>query len=1101
MATTDAPQKRPALSGDQPPSKRPALTGVKSNERAVIRNTTNVVRPEQLKSPFDCSEIVNKFVEKVSISDNANVAHELELKFGTWLTAPQRLGQADLENVAKVLKANGFVAKPPLELLRLAIAPTNKDTPTRVVKRLELVNMPIIKAVCNEQTLPQDLWSSPFINYMVKKTNKEFTLKLNEWNATMDLSEEDQSSAVSREILDKFNKLLAQRDSSLMVSNMNRVSYVHKDLMLRVDLSVVRSKAGINDISQVMSGPVTYEIEAEAVLPPRDQLKLDTLSQTLQLQFNRITRLILSGLQDTMYPMSYKKMEEVMFNYLTMVGKLPLPTPTVWNSDPKLDRGQQHVNAFHTTSNFVGPDAMTLEAKNWNTVFDGKIPYMVTPKADGERRLLFIDRTSSTECKLYFITPKVRTLYDAKTNRTYQGNVLVVQFTGLSVPEVLKSLDQSALLDGEYVANNKDKLPCFYAFDCYVSMKKGQDYVNLHNQRLPARLNQMNSIIDELMKPGVLQQASMQGKLTLVAKRFFDPLQTEGQTWQQLLQTVFQQKLTYDTDGLIFTPKELGVSAMPTDKQPNRPLADLERRRWPLLFKWKPDNTIDFQVLVLTEQDDLVRFKLGVAKDSKTIVPFKDDKGEEVIVEYGRPLHTQPQNQEAPQKFGNKDIVEFKFDQTEKKWLPIRVRREKKRPNAIDVAESNWAATIHPITESMLTGNAEPVFSTEAEGHAMEVETYYPTVAPAQTARSVAAAQKVRSSKASLQIADFNNQVKRLLIKTAVVLSNNPQNASLIDLAVGQGGDIFKWRDNHVKYVLAVDKFRHQEFDNRMSNQPNIVYDYLAPQSPAEPLEPKLSDQAREHWGGFDVASMQFALHFMFENEATLDGFLRNVSNALSASGHGYFIGTCFDGRRVFDLLSKNPRIELKKDQQVVMSIDKMYAATEFVGDMLGQPIDVVVETINYGKPIQEYLVNFDYLRQKLADFGFQPVSPQELLDAGFPVSESWGSFEKLYRDVVQQNPKFTLTADEQQFAFLNNYFIFKKASGDITGQVAGSVLELSKAKKVKKVVAIAPGLKVHQAASSSEPGQPKKTELGTPRKAKGKKLTLKLSNLALENA
>ena len=52
---------------------------------------------------------------------------------------------------------------------------------------------------------------------------------------------------------------------------------------------------------------------------------------------------------------------------------------------------------------------------------------------------------------------------------------------------------------------------------------------------------------------------------------------------------------------------------------------------------------------------------------------------------------------------------------------------------------------------------------------------------------------------------------------------------------------------------------------------------------------------------GFDVCSVQFAIHYMFHTPQTLNQFLRNVSETTKVGG--YFIGTSYDGRKVFDML------------------------------------------------------------------------------------------------------------------------------------------------------------------------------------------------------
>ena len=50
---------------------------------------------------------------------------------------------------------------------------------------------------------------------------------------------------------------------------------------------------------------------------------------------------------------------------------------------------------------------------------------------------------------------------------------------------------------------------------------------------------------------------------------------------------------------------------------------------------------------------------------------------------------------------------------------------------------------------------------------------------------------------------------------------------------------------------------------------------------------------------GFDICSIQFAIHYMFENQETLHNFLRNVSEVTKEGG--YFIGTCYNGQNIFN--------------------------------------------------------------------------------------------------------------------------------------------------------------------------------------------------------
>ena len=100
----------------------------------------------------------------------------------------------------------------------------------------------------------------------------------------------------------------------------------------------------------------------------------------------------------------------------------------------------------------------------------------------------------------------------------------------------------------------------------------------------------------------------------------------------------------------------------------------------------------------------------------------------------------------------------------------------------------------------------------------------------------------------------------------------------------------------------------------------------------------------------------------------------------------------------------------------------------------LGYKIDIFQESIN--QSISEYLVNFDYLTELLENFGFVPCPPKDLQKMHF--KNAIGSFEELF-DEMEENIKLerikkhyigealTMTNNEKEVSFMNNYFIYKK--------------------------------------------------------------------------
>ena len=123
---------------------------------------------------------------------------------------------------------------------------------------------------------------------------------------------------------------------------------------------------------------------------------------------------------------------------------------------------------------------------------------------------------------------------------------------------------------------------------------------------------------------------------------------------------------------------------------------------------------------------------------------------------------------------------------------------------------------------------------------------------------------------------------------------------------------------------MDIDKDGLREAERRYKDQPkpkpNVYYswadstnlifpDYAAAKDDMSKL--RLEEYiSTKH--SFDVVGMMFALHYMFENETTLKNFLQNVSDNLKVGGH--FIGTCFDGERVFNLLKANKGYVEEKD-------------------------------------------------------------------------------------------------------------------------------------------------------------------------------------------
>ena len=139
----------------------------------------------------------------------------------------------------------------------------------------------------------------------------------------------------------------------------------------------------------------------------------------------------------------------------------------------------------------------------------------------------------------------------------------------------------------------------------------------------------------------------------------------------------------------------------------------------------------------------------------------------------------------------------------------------------------------------------------------------------------------------------------------------------------------------------------------------------------------------------FDIANIQFSIHYFFRDPEMLNGLLQNVQENLKNGG--YFIGTCFDGQRVIEYL-KDTEERQERDYSVngykAIAIRKEYSLLddEFEWDadadrdsfisnepkMLGKQISVFQET--FGDYYSEYLVNFNYFKWKCSQYDLYPL-------------------------------------------------------------------------------------------------------------------------------
>jgi len=420
-------------------------------------------------------------------------------------------------------------------------------------------------------------------------------------------------------------------------------------------------------------------------------------------------------------------------------------------------------------------------------------------------------------------------------------------------------------------------------------------------------------------------------------------------------------------------------------------------------------------------------------------------------------------NTEEGEYFEENMIVEFKYVDTNSdgwKWVPLRVRYDKTAElnagqknygNAYHVANNNWHSIHHPITEEMISsGNGIPEYT-------LSDDVYY---------------NRSNDETSTRGLRDFHN----LYVKKNLISAVSNRGDTLIDYAVGKAGDMSKWIRSKLSFVFGIDISKdniHNQMDGACARFLKARRKY--PQMPlalfvvgnsglnirnGEAFSTEKDKQITNavfgtgpkdagllgrgvynQYGvansGFQISSCQFAMHYFFENKTTFHQFLRNLADCTKVGG--YFIGTCYDGKSVFDLLKdkdSGESVTIMKNDKKIYEITKKYDQTGFPAEemSLGYAIDVYQESIN--KVFREYLVNFEYFTRIMEDYGFVLVNKDEAKTMNMPSGS--GLFSELFTHMeneLKYRPKmkdeygtaWMMSSEERRISFMNRYFMYRK--------------------------------------------------------------------------
>tara|TARA_Y100001970_G_scaffold199501_1_gene242660 strand:+ start:227 stop:3610 length:3384 start_codon:yes stop_codon:yes gene_type:complete len=1041
------------------------------------------------------------------ITSNNFTDHEFEVIFQSKnASTRQNIDQTSFKNLIRRLKALGYELITQPDVLDISYKKTNDKYPSSI--RISINDVNNIRKYCSKNDL--SILDKNSVIYTIKKPAKDsdnnniLPVKIDNYNLKFNLKYEKtipQNELRNKNILNHWKSYLKS------FRYKKRYSFKNKTSTFRIDLTVVKSSTFSDKRpvytktfleSNLLNNKPRYEVEIEFI-GNKDSY---SVSPTMTPQSPSESPTFYSDMMTNVEPFDEKDFNSslikdmftnIKYVYQALEGSFYI------TSKEQQNNVMEQYKLLTGNNYFKAPLVVTLEKeqalqhKEYKNIVNIRKNYTVTDKADGERNLLLFLPKDTETCELYLI------------NRQS-----IVKKLGVTAPINYSN----TILDGELITKNKsgETIQLYMVFDIYYL-----NGTNIMAKPFPERVGRfdetdiynkdgiiydqdgiLETLFQELPSNLIMEETNL---FKIKMKQFYygdlspygdlPPSKKDKTIFDKCNKILSENNLndSYNIDGLIFTPVYEGVWGDGINKQ--------GRSRWDTSFKWKPpeENSIDFYVKIekqdgkekiynFTNNNELVEYKkciLYVGFDKKQHSKYNSQRivNERPIYQDGygniKFMPVSPYKKETHityvkikdnllfcedgSQIKDESIIEFRWDgeSEHSKWKPLR-KRYSKSPNALNTALNVWTSIQYPITKDMITTGKDIKKDTDK---------YY------------IRQSKQREELSTYRLQEFHNKY----VKTKLIDKVSNEGDTLLDISVGKGGDIHKWKNNKLSFVLGQDISQDGLINHyngacvrymKIMNQPDVPTmffvwgDSSKRISTSDSALDKLNkyyldilyghpdktlirnNHLKKYYGigrnKFDIISCQFAIHYFFKNEESFAGLLQNIDDNVKVGG--YFIGTCFDGEKVFEKLkdkskicsekpkdpsSKNIKSKSKKCTDV-WYIKKKYKSESFPDNntSLGMKINVFIDSIN--NEIEEYLVNFKYLTKELEKIGFKLEN-----DANFEAL-----FNNLKKDPDYDMTDFDMTDFEKQLSFLYKQFIFQRIKTEASITEA-SITDISK--------------------------------------------------------
>lgn len=968
---------------------------------------------------------------------------------------------------------------------RLDISIPRDSKYSKYVSRISINGVGAINSYCNNEKISNILGS---VSFELKELMKVGVgkddiarVKLPSYGVRFNLKKEktlDKDSSIIRNLISDW------KDIPKFYRRKKVFSFYHTDGDFRIDLSIINKTRDIdytkdNDKykyyknireSRVLeSRDYSYEIEVEWLANRNTKLLVDNNINTAKerldffkkilIKFLQQIGIILQAIDGSLFIITKEERNDI----IDKISKLPCFKRCIYpNVFPlAVDLEYKHISK------------LSLEQYATNTDTNIRMDYLVTEKADGDRNILYI----SNNGRCYLFNRSGRLFYTGTVIPEYANSVFDGEYI---TSDINGSFIQNIYLFDAYMVKGKNIVSLPFGTvknknGRHIHIKEIAKYYHntssnilVENERYSLKIFSKTYYAGDTISKKVKNDTEIFNACNKI-------LQKVNVKYGGLLDTGHQ--FSYPIDGLIFQPLNYGVRQNQIDDDYEPKLGG----RWYSNLKWKPSHhiTIDFKVKIIKEissNKELIIYNDNnkYNKVNLTAQLFGTDEENQLlafkILNEGDNFRLYPENypfiplnpyhghlningtlnndstsmsnfildRDNNLKTEEKDviedemIVECRFDNSAEEgyqWIPVRVRSDKTKANALMTALKAWELIVNPITTNIISGIEEYV---DKSFQYKEGRKYI-----------------------SKSMNSFHNYVKGELIKRALTNKVRPK---VLDLACGKMGDMHKYSNNNVDTLVGIDIMPDHLFNpkdgaavrllglgnNRMQNRSAnlirmvkkttlILADYTKNLSSGEACIDDLGKYytnilyGRHHPEGkgklqsmynvgvnqFHLVVCNFAISYAFNNRDDLHQLLLNVQENLK--DQGYFVITYLDGREVLKKLnssSSDGRVSGNIDDHLVWSIELVDKSNNVDLDIepYGNKILSYLET--FTQPAEENLVDPILLQNEALQYDlklvdsklfdeepdsmynqFQTVKPDmwEILDTQ-PVLKEWSS-------------------------------------------------------------------------------------------------------------